>query len=74
MMPYTQYRFKSIKLLLIHYYKFFGTTNMKGNNQWDEAVALLKSIIAQTKLQPQIKWGTEVYTLNGKNVLGAVAL
>ncbi len=46
---------------------------MERNKEWEEAIILLKSIIASTKLLPEIKWGTEVYTLNGKNVLGAVA-
>jgi uncharacterized protein YdeI (YjbR/CyaY-like superfamily) len=39
-------------------------------NKWEEEINLLQTIIAQTELVETTKWGTSVYTLNGKNVLG----
>lgn len=43
---------------------------MEKNNNWEEELQLLQSIIAQTELTETTKWGNLVYTLNGKNVLG----
>lgn len=37
--------------------------------QWKEELSLLKSIIDKTGLDVAIKWGIEVYTLNGRNVV-----
>ena len=45
---------------------------MGKDNKWLEEVALIKSIIQKSGLQETIKWGTEVYTHNGKNVVGVV--
>ncbi|MEJ5961834.1 YdeI/OmpD-associated family protein [Pedobacter immunditicola] len=45
---------------------------MEKDNQWQEELALLKSIILKTGLTSTIKWGMEVYTHNGKNVVGAL--
>lgn len=45
---------------------------MGKENNWKEELALIKSIIQKTDLEETIKWGSEVYTYNGKNVLGAV--
>ena len=39
-------------------------------NSWAEELDLLKSIIAQTSLIETQKWGSEVYTHKGKNVIG----
>jgi uncharacterized protein YdeI (YjbR/CyaY-like superfamily) len=39
------------------------------NKQWDNELAILKSIIQKTGLQMAIKWGAEVYTHKGKNVV-----
>lgn len=39
-------------------------------NQWQEEIVLLKSIAEQTELQHAIKWGVDVYTLNGQNIIG----
>jgi uncharacterized protein YdeI (YjbR/CyaY-like superfamily) len=39
------------------------------NKQWDNELAILKSIIQKTGLQIAIKWGAEVYTHKGKNVV-----
>lgn len=43
---------------------------MEKNNKWVEELKLLQSIIAQTDLIETTKWGSLVYTKNGKNVLG----
>lgn len=45
---------------------------MGKDNKWREEVALIKSIIQKSGLRETIKWGTEVYTHNGKNVVGVV--
>ena len=42
---------------------------MNENNQWHEELNLIKSIIRETALEETIKWGTEVYTYAGKNVV-----
>ena len=42
---------------------------MGDNHQWFEELAILRSIIEQTPLVKTIKWGTEVYTYQGKNVV-----
>lgn len=39
------------------------------NSQWHEELAILKSIIKKTELKMAIKWGAEVYTHKGKNVV-----
>ena len=39
-------------------------------NQWKEEIEFLKTIIAKTELVETIKWGTPVYTLNNKNIIG----
>lgn len=39
-------------------------------NQWDEELAVLKSIIDKTELEEMTKWGGPVYTVNKKNVVG----
>lgn len=40
------------------------------NNNWTEELNRLKEIISQTELLETTKWGTPVYVLNGKNVIG----
>ncbi|MFD2203096.1 YdeI/OmpD-associated family protein [Shivajiella indica] len=40
------------------------------NEQWTKEIALLKTLVEQTELEHSIKWGIDVYTYNGKNVLG----
>lgn len=37
--------------------------------QWKEELSLLKSIIDKAGLDVAIKWGIEVYTINGRNVV-----
>jgi uncharacterized protein YdeI (YjbR/CyaY-like superfamily) len=44
---------------------------MPRNNYWEEEIDYLKSILVQTELVETTKWGGPVYTINGKNVLGA---
>lgn len=39
-------------------------------NHWKEEIEFLKNIIAKTELVETIKWGTPVYTLNNKNIIG----
>ncbi len=43
---------------------------MADNNQWSEELNLLRSILDTTELKPAIKWGMDVYTYQGKNVVG----
>lgn len=45
---------------------------MSKNTKWSEELALIKSIIQKTGLEETIKWGTEVYTHNGRNIVGVV--
>ncbi|WP_373523798.1 YdeI family protein [Aquiflexum sp.] len=37
---------------------------------WQEEIELIKSVVEKTELQHAIKWGIDVYTLNGQNILG----
>jgi len=39
-------------------------------NSWGDELALLRSIIAKTPLTATTKWGGEVFTFEGKNVVG----
>ncbi|WP_108867231.1 YdeI/OmpD-associated family protein [Aquimarina aquimarini] len=40
------------------------------NLQWQEELKMLRSIMLDTELEETIKWGTPVYTINNKNVIG----
>ena len=40
------------------------------NNQWEEGLLILKTIIAKTELVATTKWGGAIFTLNNKNVVG----
>ena len=42
---------------------------MPTNHQWTEEVAILSAIIDKTPLDKTTKWGSDVYTYNGKNVV-----
>lgn len=42
---------------------------MQKNTQWTEEIELLASIINKLPLEKTIKWGAEVFTYNGKNVV-----
>jgi uncharacterized protein YdeI (YjbR/CyaY-like superfamily) len=43
------------------------------NPAWDDALELLKDILAKTPLVETIKWGTPTYTFNDKNIVGICA-
>ena len=38
--------------------------------EWESALQLLHELISKTELEPSIKWGAPVYTLQNKNVVG----
>lgn len=40
------------------------------HSRWEEQLRLLHEMILTTELEPAIKWGGPVYTLDGKNVVG----
>lgn len=42
---------------------------MQQNKQWQEELSILASIIEKANLEKAIKWGSEVFTYNGKNVI-----
>lgn len=42
---------------------------MGNETKWAEELAILKAIVRRTELEETLKWGTEVYTYRGKNVL-----
>ncbi|AXT59385.1 hypothetical protein D1816_03140 [Aquimarina sp. AD10] len=41
--------------------------------EWKDALELLRSIMLSTEMKETIKWGSHVYTVNGKNVVGLAA-
>ena len=43
------------------------------HNSWEKELQALRSVLQNTELEECIKWGTPVYTLNGKNVVGMAA-
>lgn len=42
---------------------------MQQHKQWSEELDLIASILAKTGLESTIKWGADVYTYQGKNVV-----
>lgn len=40
------------------------------HQHWEEELRTLHEMMLTTELQPEIKWGAPVYTLDGKNVVG----
>lgn len=40
------------------------------HSYWEEELRQLHEMILTTELKPEIKWGSPVYTLDGKNVVG----
>lgn len=42
---------------------------MQNNEQWKEELEQIRCIINKLPLQKTIKWGSDVYTFNGKNVV-----
>ena len=45
---------------------------MNSDPLWQEEIQTLRSIITKSGLEEKIKWGTKVYTHNGKNVVSAL--
>ncbi|WP_194776976.1 YdeI/OmpD-associated family protein [Pararhodonellum marinum] len=46
---------------------------MTKHEHFREALDHLKSLLKETEMEPSIKWGMDVYTVNGQNVVGAIA-
>ncbi|MDD3876159.1 MAG: YdeI/OmpD-associated family protein [Bacteroidales bacterium] len=46
-----------------------ANTPVQSNDRWSKELDLLASIILKAPLEKTIKWGAEVFTYNGKNVL-----
>lgn len=42
---------------------------MQNEEKWSEELQLLNSVIKKSLLEKSIKWGVEVFTFNGKNVI-----
>lgn len=42
----------------------------KYRNKWQEAVEVMQNIVNRTELQKEFKWGSDIYTFQGKNVVG----
>lgn len=40
------------------------------HSKWEKALRELHEMMLTTELEPTIKWGAPVYTINGKNVVG----
>ena len=47
---------------------------MEHAGKWEKELDQLRSIVRSTGLVETIKWGTEVYTYNGKNIVAVVGL
>lgn len=43
---------------------------MQSNEQWAEELEMLSNIISKQPLDKEVKWGADVFTYNGKNVVG----
>lgn len=43
---------------------------IENHEKWSDALVLLRNVISTTELDETIKWGSPVYTLNGKNIIG----
>jgi len=42
---------------------------MQKNERWTEELAIIANIISKLPLEKTIKWGADVFTFNGKNVV-----
>lgn len=42
---------------------------MSKTNNWQEETALVISVLDNTEMEKAVKWGGDVYTINGKNVV-----
>ncbi|MEE2772978.1 MAG: DUF1801 domain-containing protein, partial [Bacteroidota bacterium] len=40
------------------------------HTKWEKELRELHEMLLTTELEPNIKWGSPVYDLNGKNVVG----
>lgn len=47
----------------------YGATPQCKVHSWHDELVLLRALIQSTGLTEEIKWGSPVYTLNGKNVI-----
>lgn len=52
----------------------YGATPQCKVLKWGAEIELLRSIVLQTPLKEEIKWGSPVYTLNGKNIVSVNVL
>lgn len=43
---------------------------LEKSNEWKEELTYLRELLVSTRLEETIKWGTPVYTMQGKNVVG----
>ena len=43
------------------------------NTQWQDALEKLREIMLSMEMDETVKWGSPVYTINGKNVVGLAA-
>lgn len=43
---------------------------MTQEDNWKEELEMLRSILAETEMERSIKWGIDVYTYNGTNLVG----
>lgn len=43
-------------------------------SQWKDVLTELRSMILETELEEEIKWGAPVYTLSSKNVVGLIGV
>lgn len=43
---------------------------MKTETKWQEEIAFLNDIMRRTEMSHSIKWGIDVYTYNGQNIVG----
>lgn len=42
-------------------------------DQWQQELQVLRNLCLETSMDEEIKWGSPIYTLNGKNVVGMMA-
>ncbi len=42
---------------------------MQNNDQWAEELLLIRTVLDKTGLEVAVKWGADVYTYNGKNIV-----
>src|SRR5690606_10532902 len=47
-----------------------GEERIEQNPQWEDGLRELREILLDTGLNEEVKWGSPMYTLEGKNVVG----